>query len=140
MRYRPVGDGIFAKIGADHLRLDLYCVKDLAVVHTNDRANHLRHDDHVTQMRAHRFRFLATGRFFLGLAELLHELHWLAGETTLEASADSSSEKINKSISLQIKQLIKINPPVAKFAESALLRCSGNKSVFFVLLFRTKIM
>ena len=131
--HRSVGDGIFTEVGADHLRLDLYCVEDLAVVHTNDRANHFRHDDHVTQMRAYRFWLLAASRFFFSLAELFHELHRLASKSTLEASADASSEKINKSFGLQIKQLVKINPSVTEFAESALLRRRSNESVFFIL-------
>eukprot|EP00850_Spirogloea_muscicola_P008869 SM000048S16581 [mRNA] locus=s48:542728:546417:- [translate_table: standard] len=48
---------------AAHLDLDL--VEDLAVVDADDAADHLRHDDHVAQVRAHRLRLLARRRHLL---------------------------------------------------------------------------
>ena len=45
-----VGDGELAQVVADHLRLDLHSIEDLAVVHTDDAADHLGDDDHVTEV------------------------------------------------------------------------------------------
>lgn len=54
---------------ANHLGLDLHVVEGLAVVHANDAADHLRHDDHVAQMGAHSVGLLALVRRLLGLAQ-----------------------------------------------------------------------
>jgi len=43
-----------------HLRLDLNLVEGLAIVDTNDASNHLWHNDHVTQMGAHRLWLLTS--------------------------------------------------------------------------------
>jgi hypothetical protein len=53
MRHGSVGNRVFAKIGANHLRLYLYRVENLAIVYANNRANHLGDDNHVAQMRAY---------------------------------------------------------------------------------------
>lgn len=45
--------------------LDLNLVEGLAVVHTDDAANHLRHDDHVAEVSADRVRLLARGSLLL---------------------------------------------------------------------------
>eukprot|EP00850_Spirogloea_muscicola_P002807 SM000011S18985 [mRNA] locus=s11:186395:190464:+ [translate_table: standard] len=48
---------------AAHLDLDL--VEDLAIVDADDATDHLRHNDHVAQVRAHRLRLLARRRHLL---------------------------------------------------------------------------
>ena len=48
-----VGDGELCQVVADHLRLDLNLVEGLAIVHANDAANHLGHDNHVAEVRPH---------------------------------------------------------------------------------------
>merc|ERR1712130_736278 len=45
-----VGDRELSQVVADHLRLDLDGVELLARVDTNDGADHLRNDDHVTEV------------------------------------------------------------------------------------------
>lgn len=47
---RLVGDGELGKVAADHLRLDLNLIEGLAIVHSNDTPNHLRHYDHVLKV------------------------------------------------------------------------------------------
>ena len=59
----------------------------LAVVDSNDRANHLGDDDHVAQVRLDDRGLLVWGRLLLGLAQLLDEAHRLALEAALEPAA-----------------------------------------------------
>lgn len=72
---------------ASSREVEPYLVKGLAVVHTNDGANHLRHDDHVAQVRAHGVRLLARHRLPLRLAQLLNERQRLALQAALEPAA-----------------------------------------------------
>ena len=66
----------------------------LAVVDTNDRANHLGDDDHVAEVGLHDRGLLVGGRLLLGLTELLDEAHRLALETALEPSAGASVDDL----------------------------------------------
>ena len=61
-----------------------HLVEGLAVVHANNRADHLRHDDHIPQVRAHGVRLLAARRLALRLAQLLNERQRLALQPALE--------------------------------------------------------
>ena len=54
-----VGDGELAEVVSDHLRAHLDLVEGLAVVDADLGADHLRHDDHVTQVRLDGVRLLA---------------------------------------------------------------------------------
>jgi len=134
MRHGSVGNRVFAKIGANHLRLYLYRVENLAIVYANNRANHLGDDNHVAQMRAYCLWLLTATSLFLRLAELFDQLHWLPCEAALETAADACAEEFYKSICLHIQKLIEINPTVAELSERALLRRRGNKSIFFTLI------
>lgn len=68
----------------------------LAVVDTHDTSNHLRHNNHIPQMRLHN-RGLLIGRcFLLGLAQLFDKAHGAAFETTLEPSAGTSVYKFDE--------------------------------------------
>ena len=89
-----VRDGELSKVVASHLRLDLNGVEDLAVVNTNDRANHLGDDDHVTEVGLDDCGLLVWGRLLLGLAELLDEAHRLALETALEPPAGTGMDDL----------------------------------------------
>ena len=73
----------------NHLRLDFDLVEFLAAVDTNDAANHLWHDDHVTQMRLDQVGLLIWLGVLLGLAQLLDQAHRLALETTIEPTASA---------------------------------------------------
>ena len=109
---------------ADHLRLDLNRVEDLqrqqhtsqsapypyprianatnvmkthlAVVDANDGADHLRDDDHVTEVGLHDRGLFVGGRLLLSLAELLDEAHRLALEAALEPPAGTSVDDLKK--------------------------------------------
>lgn len=61
-----------------------HLVEGLAVVHANNRTDHLRHDDHIPQVRTHGVRLLAARRLALRLAQLLNERQRLALQPALE--------------------------------------------------------
>jgi hypothetical protein len=61
---RLIGDGELSKVVADHLRLDLNLVEGLAVVDTNNASNHLRDNDHVTEMCLDWLWFLTSRSIF----------------------------------------------------------------------------
>ena len=66
----------------------------LAVVDTDDAANHLGDDNHVTEMGLDDGGLLIRGSLLLGLAELLDETHGLALETALEPSASTGVDDL----------------------------------------------
>ena len=71
----------------DHVGLDFNLVKGLAIVDAENGTNHLRDDDHVTEMGAYGFRLLTSSLSgLLGLAELLDEAEALAVKSTLESA------------------------------------------------------
>ena len=90
-----VRDGELSKVVASHLRLNLNGVEELAVVNTNDRANHLGDDDHVAEMRLHDCRLLVRGRLLLRLAELLDETHRIPLEATLEPATRTGVDELD---------------------------------------------
>lgn len=53
-----VRDGEFSKIMANHFRLDLNLIEGLAVIDSNYAANHLRYNNHVSQVGSHWLRLL----------------------------------------------------------------------------------
>eukprot|EP00177_Eucheuma_denticulatum_P002824 GFKZ01005064.1.p1 GENE.GFKZ01005064.1~~GFKZ01005064.1.p1 ORF type:complete len:207 (+),score=6.31 GFKZ01005064.1:560-1180(+) len=67
MADKLVGTTVLAKISADHFRFDLHRIENLAVIHTNDRADHLRHDDHL--QNATRFAIARQNK------HISHEIH-----------------------------------------------------------------
>lgn len=85
-----------SKVVADHLRLDFNLVEDLSVVDSNNRADHLGNNDHVTEMSLDNGRLLARGSLLLGSTELLNETHGLALQSALESSASTAVDKIHE--------------------------------------------
>lgn len=79
---------------ANHLRLDLDLVELLSGVDTDDGANHLGDDDHVTEVSLDEIGLLVGLGLLLSLAELLDETHGLALQTAVEASAGTGVDDI----------------------------------------------
>jgi hypothetical protein len=77
-----------------HLRLDLDLVELLSAVHTDNTSNHLRHDDHIAQMRLDLVGLLVRLGVLFGFAELLDQAHRLALETTVEPTACAGVEEV----------------------------------------------
>lgn len=64
--------------------LDFNLVESLPIVHSNHGPNHLRQDDHVSQMGLHNLWLLHGGSVFLGLAQTLQEGLLLAAQATVQ--------------------------------------------------------
>lgn len=98
------------KVVTSHLGLDLHRVEDLtkpltlsntllprthlAVVDTNNRPDHLWHDDHVSQVSLdHRGLFIRRS-LLLGFTELLDEAHRTALEAALEPAPGAGMDEL----------------------------------------------
>ena len=88
-----VSDGELAEVVSDHLRLDLDLVEAVSVVNTHNGPNHLRHDNHVSQVSSDGLWLLSGGRLLLGLVELLDEGVSLALETALEPGRFAAAKR-----------------------------------------------
>jgi hypothetical protein len=136
---RLVGDGEFTKIVTSHLRLDFNLVEDLTVVNTNDGTNHLRDNDHVTEVGLDSLRLLTGRGRLLGSTELLDKTHRLALKTTLESSAGTTVDHLHElekhsfstypSLSLfissylfggQVQKLVEVSTAVSELTEGSL--------------------
>lgn len=89
---------------ADHLRLDLDLVELLAGVDTDDAADHLGDDDHVTQVRLDELGLLVGLGLLLGLAELLDQAHGLALQTAVEAAAGAGVHDITQLLRGEVEE------------------------------------
>lgn len=87
-------DGEFTKVVANHLGLDLNLVELLSGVNTDDAADHLGDNDHVTQVGLDEVGLLVGLGLLLGLAELLDQAHGLALKTTVEPAAGAGVHDI----------------------------------------------
>lgn len=91
---------------ADHLRLDLNLVELLAGVDTDDAADHLGDDDHVTEMGLDEIGLLVGASLLLGLAELLDEAHRLALQAPVEPTTGTSVNDIAELLGGEIEEPI----------------------------------
>lgn len=116
----PVGDGELGQVVADHLGLDLDLVELLARVDTNDAANHLRDDNHVTEVSLDDVGLLVGLGLLLGLAELLDETHGLALQATVDPATGTGVDDIAELIGAKVEQLLEVDTAVGKLAEGSL--------------------
>jgi len=121
MLHRLVRYGKLPKIVTSHLWLDLHRVKDLAVVDTNDTADHLWDDDHVTKMGLDDCRLLIRWSFLLRLTQLLDEAHRAALESTHEPPSCTGVDEVDKVVIVHVEELLKLDTAVRESAESSLL-------------------
>lgn len=89
---------------ADHLRLDLDLVELLTGVDTDDGADHLGDDDHVTEVSLDEVGLLVGLGLLLRLAELLDQAHGLALEATVEPSAGASVDDITELLAGKVEE------------------------------------
>ena len=67
----------------------------LAVVNTNDTADHFGNDDHVTKVSLNHGRLLIGRCLFLSFAEFLDETHGTTLETALEPAASTGMNELS---------------------------------------------
>jgi hypothetical protein len=97
-------DGEFSEVVANHLWLDLDLVELLSRVDTDNRADHLGDDDHVTEMSLDEVWLLVWLGLLLGLAELLDHAHRLALKTAVEATASASMDDIAELVRGEVEE------------------------------------
>jgi len=97
---------------ASHFRLDFNRVEDLAIVDTDDTANHLGDNNHVTEMGFDDCGFLIWGSLLLGFSQLLNETHWTTLKTASEPTACTGMDEFNKLFIAQIQELGELNSTV----------------------------
>lgn len=73
MLNRSIRDRKLPKIMPYHLRLNLNLLKLLPLINPHDTANHLRHHNHISQMRLDQIRLLIRLRILLSFAEFLDQ-------------------------------------------------------------------
>lgn len=128
-RAAPLKDHkLTTQVMADHVRLDLDLVEHLAVVHTNDGANHLWYDDHVPQVRLDRGGLLKLGALLLSLPELLDESHGLPVQAAGKLAAHAGRDELHQLLRAQVKKRIEVDAAVRKLAKRPLTR-SGRRNV-----------
>lgn len=121
MLNRPISDGKLAQIMSHHLRLDLDLLELLPLINPHHAANHLRHHNHVPQMRLDQIRLLVGLRFLLGFSEFLDQAHGLALQAAVEPAPGASVHDIPQLFRGQVEELVEVNAAVGEFAEGALL-------------------
>lgn len=110
----PVRARELGKIMSSHFRFDFHRVEHLsrqnhhwitpakpkpthlAVVYSNNTANHLRYDNHITEMGLDDCRLFIGWGLLLGLAQFLDETHWAAFETALEPTAGTGMDELQQ--------------------------------------------
>lgn len=81
---------------ANHLGLYLDLVELLARVNANDGTDHLRDDNHVTEMGLDEVGLLVGLGLLLGLAELLDQAHGLALQAAVDSAPGTSVNDITE--------------------------------------------
>lgn len=89
---------------ANHLRLDLDLVELLAGVDTDDRADHLGDDNHVTEVGLDEVGLLVGLSLLLSLAELLDQAHGLALKTAVDSSAGTRVDDITELVRGEVEE------------------------------------
>jgi len=111
---------------ANHLGLDLDLVELLARVDANDGANHLRDDDHVTEVCLDNVGLLVRLGLLLGLAELLDETHGLALQAAVDPATGAGVDDITELLGVEVQESIKVDASVRELAELSSLLDLGS--------------
>jgi len=91
---------------SDHLRLDLDSVEDLSVVDSDHAADHLRDDNHITQMGFDGGGLLVGRGILLCLAQTLDEVHGLSLQAALETSSCARMDELDKLLIGKVKEFL----------------------------------
>lgn len=86
-------------------------------VNTNDRADHLGDNDHVTEVGLDGRGLLVGAGLLLGLAELLDEAHGAALESALEATAGTGVNEVDEGLVLQVQESVELDTAVGVLLE-----------------------
>merc|ERR1712072_1650451 len=120
---RLVGDGELTEVVSNHVSLNINLVEDLAVVNTDDRSDHLREDDHVTEVGLDALwllAFLWLGNGLLGGPKTLEEGVVLALETVLETATGTSVNELHEVSHWHHEEVLEVDSTVGVLAERLL--------------------
>ncbi len=138
MLHRLIANTKLPQIEPHHLRLDLHLIELLPAIDPNNTANHLGHDNHVSEVGLHEIRFLVGFGFLFGFAELLDEAHGFALEAAVEAAAGAGVDDVAELFGGEVEEsargisegvrregegdgLVEVDAAVGEFAEGSLL-------------------
>lgn len=110
-------DRELSQVVTNHLGLDLNLVELLTGVDTDNGADHLGDDDHVTEVSLDEIGLLVGLGLLLGLAELLDETHGLALQAAVETSAGTGVNDITELLGGKVEE------PVKGFSQDNVLAC-----------------
>ena len=91
---------------ADHLRSDLDLVELLAGVDTDDAADHLGDDNHVSEVSLDEVGLLVGLGVLLGLAKLLDQAHGLPLQTPVDSAAGTGVDDISELLGVKVQKAI----------------------------------
>ena len=100
----------------------------LSIVDPNNTPDHLRDDNHITQMGLDDRRFFVGRSFLLGLAQFLDQAHGLAFQAALETSTCSGMDELDKVIVCHVEELFEFDATVGEGTERPLLLELGSES------------
>mmetsp|Transcript_2105 Transcript_2105/g.13683 ORF Transcript_2105/g.13683 Transcript_2105/m.13683 type:complete len:266 (-) Transcript_2105:33-830(-) len=108
---------------SNHLWFDFHLVECLSIVHAHHGSDHLRHDDHVAQVRAHGIRSFAVRCLFFRDPELLDQGQRFPFESSLEPTPGSCREEFHQFVGSHVQQFFDLHATVREPLERPLLRC-----------------
>lgn len=119
-----VRDRELTQVVANHLGLDLNSVENLAVVHTDDGADHFGDNNHVSQVSLDDSGLLVLLSGQLSSSQLLDQTHGLGTQTSRESSSHSSTAELGELFVLHLDKVLKVNTLEGEGLEhSVLLSC-----------------
>lgn len=137
-----VSDGELTQVVANHLWLDLDGVENLTVVDTNDGADHLWNNNHVSQVGLDNSWLLVSWGSQLGGSQLGNEAHRLGAQTSGESSSDSGTAELGELLGVELQKLLEVNAfereglerslPSVSLSHDGLLSCNRRKIYGFM--------
>ena len=91
-----------------HLRLDLHLIELFPRVNANHTANHLRHDNHVAQVRLDEVGLLVRLGLLLCFAEFLDQAHGPAAKAAIEAPACAGVDDIAELFGGEVEKSVRL--------------------------------
>ena len=112
-----VGHGVLAEVVSDHVGPDFDSVPVFARVDFADGADHLGHDDSVSEMGLDGGGLLTVCTVANGLSELLDEAVVTGLDTASESSALSGAEHVDHLGSAEFEELLELDTSVNLLSE-----------------------
>jgi hypothetical protein len=103
--------------------LDLNVGELLSVVNTDDAADHLRDDDHVTEVGLDGLGLLTNIGVggSLALSKLLDESNVLSLQATSKTSANAAGEQLDELLVVHLEEVVQVDSAVGVLLENSLL-------------------